>query len=235
MILPINIWPAHMMNCFLIKGDKGHVLVDAGVPGSGTKILSVLARNGVNPSEIKLIVVTHAHLDHFGGVGELKEELGIPVLGHQLDTEYYQKGRANVQTMKPTVGWAKLFRKMVENLAARSFTPDIIMSESSFDLGEWLEGVTVIHTPGHTPGSVSVLLPNREAIIMDMMSSGVGLGGVFLHRRVKHPAFHDDLKSLKRSFEQVLSLDIQKFYLGHGKAVNRSQVEQYVNRFLKHY
>ena len=232
MIIPISIWPAHMMNCFLIKGDNGHILVDTGIPGSADKIIEAIHNAGLDPHDIKLIVVTHSHIDHFGSVAALKKRLKIPVLAHAEDTPFYQKGMANVASMKPTIAWAILFKKMVKDLKTHPFTPDIVMKEGSYSLADWIGGTQVIHTPGHTPGSLSIVLDNGEAIIMDMMAAGIGLGGVLFHSRVKHPAFHDNLSALKKSFDKVLSLDINKFYLGHGKPVNRTQVLKYVDRYL---
>ncbi|WP_258099419.1 MBL fold metallo-hydrolase [Marinoscillum pacificum] len=224
-----------MMNCFIIQGKNGLVLVDTGVPGSSRKIFEEINNHGFSPSDIRLIVVTHGHMDHFGSVGEINRELKVPVLAHQLDTPFYEKGEANVATMKPTVLWAHLFKRLVKGIKTRSFTPDIIMDQEEYDLNEWVTGAKIIHTPGHTAGSISVVLPNKEAIIMDMMSSGVGLGGIMLHSRVKHPAFHDDLSLLKQSFDKILAYDLDVFYLGHGKPVSRQQVLKYVDKYLKSY
>lgn len=235
MIIPISLWPGHMMNCYLIKGDRGLVLVDTGVPGSSEKIFHEMEKTGFTPADIQLIIVTHSHMDHFGSVGEIKKSVQAPVMGHELDVAYYEKGIASTSTLKPTVLWAHIFKRLVKDLRTVPFKPDIILQKEWYDLSEYIKGAHVIHTPGHTPGSISVILPNRQAIIMDMMSSGVGLGGLFWHSRVKHPAFHDDLSQLKQSFNTVLQYDIDTFYLGHGKPVNRRQVERYMDKYLKAY
>ena len=231
MIIPISIWPANMLNCFLIRGTNGHVLVDAGIPGSTDKILKVTRQAGLDPADIRLLIVTHSHMDHFGGVGELKKELNLTVLGHELEKPYYERGVANLSTMNPNANWAKLFKQMVKKIETIPFTPDLVMRGDTFDLTDWLEEAQVLLTPGHTPGSLSVVC-GREAIIVDMMATGIGLGGVMFQSRVKHPAFHDDLDVLKSSFEKILSFDIDRYYLGHGQPVNRQQVEKYVQCFL---
>ncbi len=231
MIIPINIWPANMINSFLIRGTHGHVLVDAGIPGSTDKILTATRKAGLDPADIRLLIVTHSHIDHFGSAGELKRELNLEILGHALEKSYYEEGVANLSTMKPNANWAKLFKQMVKNIQTAPFTPDLVMTGQSFDLSPWIEEAQVLLTPGHTPGSLSVVA-GREAIIVDMMATGIGLGGVLFQSRVKHPAFHDDLNVLKSSFEKILSLDLDKYYLGHGQPVNRRQVEKYVRCFL---
>ncbi|MAE83719.1 MAG: hypothetical protein CMB80_13350 [Flammeovirgaceae bacterium] len=230
MIIPITIWPKHMINCFVIKADKGLVLVDTGVPGSSKKIFQEIENHGYKPSDIQLIVVTHGHMDHFGSVGEINQKLQVPVLGHLKDTPFFEKGEANVDSMKPNKLWAYLFKRAVKSLRTIPFRPNIIMDGEEYDLGDWIAGAKILHTPGHTAGSISVILPNNEAIIMDMMATGVGLGGVMMHSRVKHPAFHDNLIQLKRSFDKILQYDLDRFYLGHGKPVNRKQVLRYLKK-----
>ncbi len=74
-------------------------------------------------------------------------------------------------------------------------------NQEEYDLNQWGVAGKVIHTPGHTPGSLSVVLENGNAIIMDMVASGILMGGVMWHSRVKYPPFHDNLKDLKGSFE----------------------------------
>ena len=112
--------------------------------------------------------------------------------------------------------------------------PNILLKgDQDYDLSEWGIQGKVIHTPGHTPGSISIILDNGEAIIMDMMASGILLGGLMFHSRIMHPPFHDNLTELKQSFEKVLTSKAITFYLGHGGPVNRSQVTQYYNRYLK--
>jgi len=65
-----------------------------------------------------------------------------------------------------------------------------------------------------------------------MMASGILLGGVMFHSRVKHPPFHDSINELKNSFDKVLSEKAEKYYLGHGGPVNRIQVLEYYNKYL---
>lgn len=232
-VIPLSIWSRGMINCFLIKGNQKHILVDTGVPRSEHKILQQLEKLHINKNDIGLIVATHAHIDHFGSTAKLKQLLNIPVLAHASDAASYISGAANVSTMKLNKPQWWLFRQLIKDQKAKSFQPDILLEEDNvYDLNEWgIEG-KIIHTPGHTPGSLSVILENGETIIMDMMASGILLGGLLFHNRIKHPPFHDDLKVLKKSFEKVLAEKAEKFYLGHGGPVNRAQVVEYYNRYL---
>jgi hydroxyacylglutathione hydrolase len=233
-VIPISIWSKGMINCFLIKGKEKHILVDTGVPNSEHKILEQLKDHNIDKKDIGLIVVTHSHIDHFGSAAQLKKILQVPILAHQLDLESYLSGEADQSTMKLNKAQWWLFRQLIKDQKAEAFQPEIIISrEKEYDLNQWGVDGKIIHTPGHTPGSLSVILENGEVIIMDMMASGILLGGVMFHSRVKHPPFHDNLQELKISFEKILSEKGEKYYLGHGGPVNRTQVIKYYEKYLK--
>jgi len=235
-IIPISIWPGGMINCFLIKGKQKHILVDTGVPNSENKIIEQIEKHNIKKEDIGLIIITHAHIDHFGSANKLKELLKIPILAHQLDIESYKKGKADISTMKLNKPLWWFFKQIIKNQKTTPFQPDILIKGGTeYELKKWgIEG-KIIHTPGHTPGSLSIILQNGEVIIMDMMASGILLGGIIFHNRVKHPPFHDNLTVLKKSFDKVLSEKGNCYYLGHGGPLDRSQVIRYYDKYLKKY
>ncbi len=234
-VIPISIWSRGLINCFLIKGTHKHILVDTGVPNSEKKILKQLAQHNINYRDIGLIIVTHSHIDHFGSAAKLKETLKVSILAHELDQNSFIAGRADISTMKLNKSHWWLFKQIIKNQNTVPFTPDILLKgDQVYDLSDWGVQGKVIHTPGHTPGSISIILDNGEAIIMDMMASGILLGGVLFHSRVKHPPFHNNLYELKKSFDKVLLEKGERYYLGHGGSLNRAQVKKYYDKYLKH-
>lgn len=78
-----------MINAHLIRGDRGCVLVDAGLPGSEVRIATVLSKHGLSFKDIKLIVVTHAHVDHAGSAYALRELAQAPIVAHVDDANYF--------------------------------------------------------------------------------------------------------------------------------------------------
>jgi len=232
-VIQLSIFPLGMINSFVIKGTKKHILVDSGIPGSEKKILNQVKSNGIDKKDIGLIIVTHGHIDHFGSTAELKRELGVPVLIHGLDAVALRTGKSMVETLKPNKQyWNILKRKLIRDKASPC-EPDIILTgDCNYGLNEWGVNGKVIHTPGHTPGSLSVILDDGNAIIMDLASSGILLGGMMLYSRMKHPPFHDDLPTLKTSIEKVLIEKADKFYLGHGGPISRENLEYYSANFL---
>ena len=86
-IIRIPILPFGMVNAHLIRGEGGCILVDAGIPGSETKIERMLARHGLSFKDIKLIVVTHAHVDHAGSAHAIRELSRAPIVAHVDDAK----------------------------------------------------------------------------------------------------------------------------------------------------
>ena len=178
-ITQLAVLPFGMINCFLIQGGKKHVLVDSGVPKSEKKILQQLKALDIKTEDIGLLVITHGHIDHFGSAKELSEELNAPILMHELDMRALQTGKSLADTLKPNKKyWNVLKRKLLKDTASPC-SPDIILrGNDQYDLtGMGISG-KIIHTPGHTPGSISIVLDNGDAIIMDLASSGILLQAV---------------------------------------------------------
>uniref|UniRef100_UPI004047A481 MBL fold metallo-hydrolase n=1 Tax=Flavobacterium sp. TaxID=239 RepID=UPI004047A481 len=74
-IIQLSIFPLGMINCFLIEGEKKHILVDTGVPNSEAKIIKQLKQHNIKIEDIALIIITHGHIDHFGSAKELKDKV----------------------------------------------------------------------------------------------------------------------------------------------------------------
>src|SRR3954463_7374545 len=97
--LATGIWriptvPFDLINCFLLADDDGSLtLVDAGLKRAEKKVLAALAGLGKAPEDVQRIVVTHAHLDHVGGLAGAKEATGAEVLVHDRDAVYLQSGK----------------------------------------------------------------------------------------------------------------------------------------------
>jgi hydroxyacylglutathione hydrolase len=234
-VIQLAVYPFGMINCFLIKGEKKHILVDTGVPNSEVKIIQQLQKHSIQPKDIGLIIITHGHIDHFGSVKKLQDILNVPILVHDLDKKALQTGKSLLETLQSNHKiWDLILKPRLAKGKALACNPDILLhGNDEYDLSEYGIQGKVIHTPGHTPGSLSVVLDNKEAIIMDLASSGLFLGGIAFTSRMKHPPFHDNLEQVKKSITTLLSLGMEKFYLGHGHPVSRKSLLRYSNKFLK--
>jgi glyoxylase-like metal-dependent hydrolase (beta-lactamase superfamily II) len=153
------------VKAFLVRGAEKHMLVDSGTAGSSTKIVAQLERGGVNLKDIGLIVVTHAHADHTGSLADVVQATGAKVAAHRLEAEYVRTG------MSPPAARNRLskiiFRPSTKPRAA-GVEPDILVDDE-LDLNPYGVAGKVIWTPGHTRGSVSVVLESGEAIVGDLV------------------------------------------------------------------
>lgn len=234
-IIQLAIYPLGMINCYLIKGKHKHILVDTGIPNSEKKILKQLKKHQIALEDIGLLIITHGHIDHFGSVKRLKDILKVPVLIHEADQKAIQTGKSLSETLKPNHPfWEKYLKPSILKGKALPCEPDIVLQgKEEYSLSNYGIQGKVIHTPGHTPGTLSVVLDDGQAIIMDLASSGIFLGGIILNTRMKHPPFHDNLEEVKNSINHILSLSTHTFYLGHGNPVSRKSLISYRDRFFK--
>ncbi|HEY71901.1 MAG: hypothetical protein B6I35_06320 [Anaerolineaceae bacterium 4572_32.2] len=203
-----------LVNVFLIQGGAGCMLVDAGNPGQADLILKQLAEHDVAPDDVRLILITHGHIDHFGSAAALREQTGAPVAIHALDAVAARQGAHQPDSLQPTnrwIGLAMRFPFLHLPNRAPAFEPDVVIEEE-WRLDEYGIAGRAVHTPGHTPGSISVLLDGGEAIVGDMVM-GKLMG---LIRKPGPPVVAWDLEQNQESVRQLLALSPRVVYVGHG-------------------
>ncbi len=227
----IPMLPFGMLNAFLvINGDKA-MLIDTGLPNSETKIERALRKHGLDWSSLRLIVLTHAHIDHAGSAARVRELSSAPVLAHYKETPYCQ-GVSPI--LRPTGAFGRLFLKTgaIER-PFKHFTPDRVMETDELDLAEYGFPARVLHTPGHTPGSVSVLLEDGVVVAGDLVASGILLGGIAFRSRPKPPPFEEEPEAVAASLARLLSLGCTGFLLGHGGPLPASSIRTFGKRGLR--
>ena len=223
-IIRIPILPLSMVNAHLIVGEAGCILVDAGLPNSERKIERVLARHGLALHNIKLIIVTHAHVDHAGSAARLRESSGAPILGHRDDADFYS--RRAPMTFCPTGWFGWLFLKTpLPHQPYTGFEPDILLAGAeTMNLEAFGVSGIVRHTAGHTPGSISVELSSEDALVGDLISSGILLGGIAFTGRARRPPFEDDPLAVASELERLVHAGTKRFYMGHGGPLQAAEV-----------
>ena len=232
-IIPVPILPMGMINAHVISNGENNILVDAGIPGSEEKIGRALKQHGLDYSDLNLIVVTHAHGDHAGSAAAVQKLSGAPILGHEAELAYFQHEKP--MTYCPTGPFGRFFLKTGRPTRPyNAFTPEILMKDrEAFDLSEFGVNGTVVATPGHTVGSVSVTVGNRDALVSDLVASGILLGGIAFRDRPKAPPFEDDPRQVAEELLQLVDKGMETFYLGHGGPLNSAQVRRYAENILK--
>jgi glyoxylase-like metal-dependent hydrolase (beta-lactamase superfamily II) len=161
------------INSFVFMDADGQVtLLDAALPFRWKAIVHALSFLGIGPSDVTRILVTHAHGDHAGGVARMVALTGAPVSIHADDAPYMRSGHA--PPIDPRIRFGRLIQRWV------SFPPAEVAEELEDDqlLGVG-GGLRVLHTPGHTPGHMSLLHePSGLLITGDAMYNFHGRLGV---------------------------------------------------------
>ncbi|OJF13796.1 MBL fold metallo-hydrolase [Couchioplanes caeruleus] len=210
-VVAVPVAGSHHINTYLVIGRRP-ILVDAGIPGSARRIHEGITRHGVDPADLALIVLTHAHLDHFGAAAELRRLTGAPVAGHAADAAQYRSGRVRKPYL-PTGPMGRLMaRARALHVRAEPLEPDILL-DGPASLGEFGVDGRIMPTPGHTAGSVSVLTDAGDLVAGDLIAgSFMGL----LPRRPANPPFHDDPAGNLASLRAMLALRPRTLHVGHG-------------------
>ncbi len=212
-------------NVYLITGAKP-VLVDTGAPGAVDRIQKALVKHGVQAKDLALILLTHGHFDHAGSAKALRAALGVPIAVHQADAHMVEKGDNG--PLKP-LGAEAVMMAPFAGSPWPGFKPDILLNNES-DLGTWGLEAQLMHTPGHSPGSISLIFPSGEAIIGDILRGG-WLGGVIAPARPARPYFLPDinqLPTLRASIQRVLATGAKRLYVGHGGPLDADTVRDWL-------
>jgi hydroxyacylglutathione hydrolase len=204
----MNIHPLNMrfVQAYLVETSAGLALVDCGMPRQERTILRAVEQLG--RGGLRLIFITHAHVDHYGSAAALVRLTGAPVAIHRADAQAMANGETPVRNSKP------LMRLATSLMTRLSPTPPVradIILEDGDSLAQYGLPGAVVHTPGHTAGSCCLLLQDGTAFVGDMLSAG------------KEPhlqrTFIEDAEALRRSYARLRELQLSRVYAGHGERI----------------
>lgn len=214
---------------YLVEQADGVVLVDAGLPRHRRQLEDHLATRGLATSDIRAVLLTHAHPDHMGLAEHVRVRAGADVWAHEADRATLRDGpRSALKHAKPE-------RSMVPYLLHRpsalrvplhlarygAFTAPAITAVRTFTGEQQLEQVPgrplVVPLPGHTPGSVAYLFPDLGVVFTgDALVTEDGLTGRTGPTLVCRGFTHDSATAL-RSLDTLASLPAGLALPGHGE------------------
>jgi glyoxylase-like metal-dependent hydrolase (beta-lactamase superfamily II) len=199
--------------CYVLKSE-GVIAVDAGAPNKGRNFARGLERASIDPQDVQLIVITHGHWDHVGSAGELKAITGAKLAMHQREVHWLEQ---SLTPLPPGVTlWGRIFISLHKKLMPLINIPpakiDVALGDDGLLLSDYGIPGRVLHTPGHSSGSVSVLLDTGEAFVGDL-----AMNRFPLRLSPGLPIFAEDQAAVVESWRSLLDQGATTVYPAHGK------------------
>jgi glyoxylase-like metal-dependent hydrolase (beta-lactamase superfamily II) len=200
------------LNLTAIIDKDGATLFDTGMPGQEQLILEALAKEGVEPSGLKRIVITHADSDHIGSMKALKDLTGAEVICLDVEADYVSGAVPPYKSPPPKV--------LEENPEFKALLESIqrIPADTLVKDGETIPGTdaVAVATPGHTLGHMSVYIPEGKILITgDALTAADGVLDGPMERATP------DMVSAKASVKKLAGLDVEKIVAYHGGLVDK--------------
>ena len=189
-------------NSYLIV-DGGPILIDTGFPGNCRRIFRYMWTVGLRRTSLKAVVLTHSHIDHMGSAGRVAAATGAEVWAHCLDAP-------SIEGRRPVGGYGSLLGPCSHTLSRLVKAP-VHRRLGEGDVIECLDGLLVIHTPGHTEGSICLYQAKKGILFA---------GNVVQYRlgRIMKPIgpFNHDNRQLDDSIEKISKLTFEYMLPGDG-------------------
>ena len=202
-------------NVYLLASGEELTLVDSGLPGAADQIAAQLQEKGYPLSNLQAIVLTHSHADHTGSAAELARRSGVQIMAHQDEVPYIEQTAPLPfsSLLKRLLNW------LSNQLLFKRAPCKVDRALQDGDVIETLSGLRVIHTPGHTPGSIALYQPERRILFC---------GDAFFNRnpltgkkglQLSIPLFTLDVAQMRESARKLAALPVDVLCFGHGEPI----------------
>jgi glyoxylase-like metal-dependent hydrolase (beta-lactamase superfamily II) len=191
-------------NSYLSVTEDGILVIDTGMPGNAERIHMQIKALNKATKEIKLIVLTHSDIDHSGSAAELKRITGAKVAIHGGDAPSLS-GEKELKRVKGFIG--AIFRLMTRFMRFQTIKPDIILKD-----GDEIDYFRVIHTPGHTEGSICLYKTGDVLFAGDVIRTD-DRGSLKLSPSAMMLNAQEALKSVRK----IAGLEFDILLPGHGR------------------
>ena len=209
-------------NVFLLTSGNANILVDTSVSRSWKKLQKHLSKLKIK--SIDYLVLTHAHFDHAANAKKIKETFGAKVIIQKEDENFILKGENILPNGTNFISkiLIKLYgKKFMSLLKYEPCIPNIIV-DNKFHLNESGFNAYLKHTPGHTPGSLCLVIDDEISIVGDTMF------GVF--KWSAFPPFAQNKDQMIKSWGELLKTNCQLFLPSHGTEINRHLMQKTYNK-----
>jgi glyoxylase-like metal-dependent hydrolase (beta-lactamase superfamily II) len=211
-------------NAFLLSRGPVNILIDTGRRAQRHRLVERLRTLGA--TRLDALVLTHTHFDHAENAAFIKKTFGVNVIVHGAEERFLREGVSPLPkgTLPPARLLVRLAARLGLSFAYEPCQPDIRV-EDRFDLSGFGLDAYLLHTPGHSRGSLSLVLESELAFVGDAMF------GVF--PRSVFPPYADDVGEMVSSWKVLLDTRCRLFLPGHGSPDSRKLLEKCLERRLR--
>lgn len=192
----------------LVAVPDGLVIVDSGIRGSAPPILDAVRQIGYRPQDVRLLAVTHAHVDHIGSLPELQQATGAPIAAAAGEAAAIE-GRAPLPHPPGLLG-------LLFQTATGPMRPAPLPVQQQLQPGapiSTMPGWRTVGTPGHTPDHLSFYHPDHAFLIVG--DAIANLGGLRRSPRV----FTSNMRQAKATVALLAGLPLRSIAFGHGAPI----------------
>jgi glyoxylase-like metal-dependent hydrolase (beta-lactamase superfamily II) len=209
-----NISMSEDATVFVIDFSGELVMIDAGAGRSARMLVRNIEGAGLDPGKISTLILTHCHIDHIGAAPYFRDNFGCKLAAHELDARAIEEG----DPMMTAANWYETdFPPTPVDIRFRG-DHEILQFDS--------QELHLMHTPGHTPGSMSIYLDRGGKRVL----FGQDIHGPFL------PSFKSDVSLWRTSMEKLLALEADILCEGHfGIFQTKEQVKKYIQGYIRQY
>jgi glyoxylase-like metal-dependent hydrolase (beta-lactamase superfamily II) len=207
-IIPITLNYFFGVNSYLLETEAGFNLIDTGFHKKRFKLEKELEKAGCKDGNLRLIILTHGHSDHVSNAAYLREKYGAQIAIHKSDAKMVETGDMFVDAKGGVLFRLIVSFMMLIGLSSfEKFIPDIYLEDNE-DLSNYGLNAKVIHTPGHSKGSISILTSEKELFCGDIIGNT---------KNPEKTTLIDDDDQLNTSIKHIKALETLMIYPGHGK------------------
>ncbi len=205
-------------NVYLLEKDGESFLIDTGTPSS-RKMLESQIKAKIDTKTLNGIIITHAHFDHIGSAAFLQRKFDCEIYVHERDIPYLK----GVKKLRFSGVFGKL-TSLVERFLRVEYPEKVKPVDEVFEVFSTTEvegandrDLAVIHTPGHTPGSICIKAEDR-LFCGDLFRGGRKVG-------LSPKAFCSDYSTYLNSINSISKLDFILALPGHGDAILKKEID----------
>jgi glyoxylase-like metal-dependent hydrolase (beta-lactamase superfamily II) len=196
-----------MVNAYLLKLSDGFILIDSGIAPMWKRLERELKNAGCLPGDLTMVLVTHGDMDHSGNCMRLRKKYGTKIAIHPADLAIITDGKPIIREATGLI-WKILTRRGNHSSSGNpAFRADFLLQDGQ-RLDEFGLAAKVIHTPGHTPGSIAILTDDGQLFAGDTIAN---------RRAPALAPLIENKQELLESLEKLKQTHAHIIYPGHGK------------------